>query len=152
MEAAAAAVESLALAEWLRYSRWGYAAVNAIHVLGIALLLGAVLPLSLRLLGLWPFVEPGPLYRMLSTVAATGLVVAVASGLLLFATRATEYVMLDLFFAKLALIATGIIHAALLHFGTRPTSLTRSRRRIVGAVSLLLWPAVLVCGRFLAFV
>lgn len=152
MESVVAPLEGLALAEWLRYSRWGYASVNAIHILGIALLLGAVLPLSLRLLGLWSFIELGQLYCVLSRVAAVGLVVAVASGMLLFVTRATEYAVLDLFYVKLALIAGGLVHASILHFGARATQISRAQRRFAGVLSLLLWPAVLVCGRLLAFV
>ena len=84
MEALAATVEGLALAEWLRFSRWGYAAVNALHIFGIALLVGAIVPLDLRLLGLWRSVELAPLYRMLSRIAAAGLLLAIASGALLF--------------------------------------------------------------------
>ncbi len=152
MEAVAAFLEALALAEWLRYSRWSYATLSAIHILGIALLIGAVLPLSLRLLGLWASIEIGPLYRVLSRVAGTGLIIALLSGSLLFATRATEYAALDLFIAKLALIAAGIAHAALHHFAADPVNLSRSRRIVAGLLPLLLWPAVLLCGRFLAFV
>ncbi len=152
MDAVAAALEGLALAEWLRYSRWSYATVNALHVLGIALLIGCVLPLSLRLLGLWSSVDLGSLYRVLSRVAGTGLLIAILSGLLLFATRATEYAALDLFRAKMTLILAGITLAALHHFGADPANLSPSRQRLVGALSLLLWPSVLFCGRFLAFV
>lgn len=152
MEAAATAVEALALAEWLRFSRWGYAAVNTMHVLGIALLVGAIVPLDLRLLGLWRSVELGPLYRVLSRVAATGLVLAIASGALLFSVRATEYAVLELFLAKLALITIGGGHALALHYGTGLPRASRTRQRLAGAVSLLIWPGVLVCGRLLAFV
>lgn len=152
MDAVAATVEGLALAEWLRYSRWGYATVNTVHVFGIALLVGAVVPLDLRLLGFWRSVELGPLYRVLSRAAATGLAVAIASGLLLFAVRATEYAALDLFLVKIALVGAGLALAAILHFGADLPRLAPARQRVVGAISLLLWPAVLVCGRLIAFV
>lgn len=152
MEAIAASVEGLALAEWLRFSRWGYAGVNAIHVFGIALLVGAIVPLDLRLLGLWPSIELEPLYRILSRVAAAGLLIAMASGALLFAVRATEYAALDLFIVKISLVAGGAMFAGILHFGVDLPGLALARQRLIGAVSLLLWPAVLVCGRLLAFV
>jgi hypothetical protein len=151
VEAFAAAVEGLALAEWLRYSRWSYAAVNAAHVLGIALLIGATVTLDLRLLGIWRSIEVGPLYRVLSSVAATGLAIAIVNGLLLFSVRATEYVLLDLFFVKLALIVIGAGLAAVVHFGLHIEQLTRNHQRLIGALSLLIWPSVLVCGRMLAF-
>lgn len=152
MEAFAAALEASALAEWLRYSRWGYATLNAFHVFGITLLIGAIVPLNLRLLGLWSSLELGPLYHMLSRVAATGLALAIASGSLLFAVRATEYAALDLFIAKLGLVALGTALAVIHHCGAGPAKLPRSRQRLLGFVSLLLWPVALLCGRFLAFV
>jgi hypothetical protein len=153
VEALAAAVEGLALAEWLRFSRWGYAAVNALHILGIALLVGAIVPLDLRLLGLWRSVELAPLYRMLSRIAAAGLLLAIASGALLFSVRATEYAGGALFRAKMVLVIVGVTHALALHSRTAfPGDVSRARRRFAGAVSLLLWPIVLVCGRMLGYV
>ena len=152
MDTVAAAVEGLALAEWLRFSRWGYASVNSLHVFGIALLVGAIVPLDLRLLGFWRSVELGPLYRVLSRVAAIGLAVAIASGLLLFAVRASEYAALELFLVKIALVGAGLALAAILHFGVDLPRIAPARQRLVGTISLLLWPTVLLCGRFIAFV
>jgi len=63
VDAALAALEGTALAQALRVSRWGCAAVNAGHVLGVALLVGAIVPLNLRLLGLWRGVPREPLVR-----------------------------------------------------------------------------------------
>jgi hypothetical protein len=153
VEGLAAAVEGLALAEWLRFSRWGYAAVNALHILGIALLVGAIVPLDLRLLGLWRSVELAPLYRMLSRAAAAGLLLAIASGALLFSVRATEYADGALFRAKMVLVILGALHALALHCRAEfPDGVSRAGRRFAGAVSLLLWPIVLVCGRMLGYV
>ena len=42
-------VEASALAQYLKTARWGYAAVNGLHVFGIAMLVGSILPLNLRL-------------------------------------------------------------------------------------------------------
>ena len=152
MDAVLEALGGSALAQWLRFSRWGYAAVNTAHVLGIALLVGAILPLNLRLIGVWRSVPLEPLTRVLLPVAATGLVLAMGTGALLFITRATEYAALDLFFVKLALIATGAIHAVSLHRGPGFLNASPARLRITGATSLSLWLAVLICGRMLAFV
>jgi hypothetical protein len=139
-------------AQWLRFSRWGYAAVNTAHVFGIALLVGAILPLDLRLLGVWRSVALEPLARVLIPVAATGLLLAMATGAFLFITRAPEYAALDLFLVKLALIATGAVHALSLHLGPGLQSASPARRRAAGAASLSIWLAALVCGRLLAFV
>lgn len=152
VEAAAQALEGLALAEWLRMSRWGYAAVSALHVFGIALLVGAIVPLNLRLLGLWRSMDIAALYPVLARVAGTGLVLAAASGFLLFSARAAEYAALDLFAVKLALIGGGATHALVLHLGAHFPTVSRPRQVASGVISLLVWPAALVCGRLLAFV
>jgi len=39
------AIADTSVATALRYSRWGYASINAAHVLGIALLVGSIIPL-----------------------------------------------------------------------------------------------------------
>ena len=54
MESLLAAIEATGPAQYLRVSRLGYAAVSGAHILGIAFLVGAILPLNLRLLGFWP--------------------------------------------------------------------------------------------------
>ena len=97
MEPVLDALVASAPAQWLRFSRWGYAAVNTTHVFGIALLVGAILPLDLRLIGLWRSVALEPLARVLVPVAATGLLLAVSTGAFLFITRATEYAAIELF-------------------------------------------------------
>jgi len=139
-------------AQWLRFSRWGYAAVNTTHVFGIALLVGAILPLDLRLLGLWRSVALEPLVRVLVPVAATGLALAIASGAFLFITRADEYAAIDLFLIKATLIAVGLVHALAIHLGSGLRDASPARLRAVGATSLSIWIAALICGRLLAFV
>ena len=148
-----AAVEGWAVAEYLRHARWDYAAVNAAHILGIALLVGAVLPLDLRLLGLWRGVNRALLARVLVPVAAFGLVLAVLMGVLLFSVRAGEYAGLGVFRAKMALMALGALGAVLLHrkhglmLETAPDSALRGH----AVLSLCCWLGVLGCGRAIAF-
>jgi hypothetical protein len=152
VEAVLDALVASAPAQWLRFSRWGYAAVNTTHVFGIALLVGAILPLDLRLLGFWRSVALESLARVLVPVAATGLLLAVTTGAFLFVTRAPEYAAIDLFLVKVALIATGVVHALSLHLGSGLANASPARRRAAGAASLSIWVAALVCGRLLAFV
>ncbi len=140
-----------ALADWVRRSRWGYAAINTAHVLGIALLLGSIVPLNLRLLGLWRRIEVAELSRVLVPVAACGLMLAVIAGSLMFISRAPEYAGLNLFRIKLVLVVAGAAHALAVHLGSG-FGVAPARQRRIGLVSLLVWPAALVCGRMLAFV
>ena len=139
-------------AQWLRFSRWGYAAANTAHVASIAVLVGAILPLDLRLLGAWRSVPLAPLARVLVPVAATGLACAATTGLLLFATRATEYAALDLLWLKLALVTAGTVHAVAIQAGPGLQALSAGGQRLTGSFSLTCLAGALVCGRFLAFV
>jgi hypothetical protein len=153
------ALEAVPFVAELRNSRWTYATVNASHIVGIALLFGAIVPLDLRLAGCWRSVPIRTLARILVPVAACGLALAVAAGLMLFATRATEYAALTLFWIKLALIACGVANALLLRTArqweasqTIVNTIPPPRLRAAGALSIALWLSVIVCGRMLAFV
>src|SRR5512138_707211 len=153
------ALQNLEPVATLRASRWVYPLVNTAHVLGIALLVGAIAPLDLRLLGLWRSVPLHLLARVLQPVAAIGLAVAVTAGLLLFAVGATKYAAMPLFLAKLALIAAALVNAVLLRRHpdwvlARVPGLAAEpgpRLKAAAAFSLVLWLAVILCGRFIAY-
>ena len=154
MEALLAAIEATAPAVYLRVSRLGYAAVSGAHVLGIALLIGAVLPLDLRLLGFWPKTSRESLFRILVPMAVIGLLIAAPTGLLLFSVRAQEYALVPYFQAKLALIAIGIVGALLIHHshGLTLEGASRTRLRLHAIASMTCWLGALACGRMIAFV
>lgn len=153
MEALLAALEGTPVAHTLRGSRWLYAAVNAGHIAGIALLVGAIVPLDLRLLGCWRQVPRAPLVRILVPTAASGLALAVLTGALMFSIRAREYAGVSFLQLKLALVATGTIGALALHraYGLWLEGASESRLARHAALSLLCWPAALLCGRLIAF-
>jgi hypothetical protein len=116
----------------------------------VALLFGAVVPMDLRLIGLWrPEMPLREVLRLLRPMAAAGAVLAVASGLLLFSVQATDYVALRLFFVKLTLVALGLSHALL--WGSALGSAPRAAQRTAGAVSLAAWTGALACGRLLGY-
>jgi hypothetical protein len=140
------------LADWVRLSRWGYALVNALHVLGIALLVGAIAALDLRLLGWHRRLALTALARLLQPVAIAGLLLALATGGLLFLADPQGYAALPLFWLKLTLIALAIGNALALNLGPGLAGASPRRLRLAGALSLGLWLAVLMSGRFLAFV
>ena len=153
MDALFAAIEATGVAQALRVSRWGYAFVSAAHIFGIALLVGATLPLQLRLLGLWRDIPQRSLVRILSPVAACGLALAVCAGLLLFSIRAQEYADNPFLQAKLVLVATGALSAIVLHraHGFLLEDAGRARLRLHAALSMTCWIGALICGRMIAF-
>ena len=138
----AAALEATALAQHLKVSRWTYPLVNAGHILGLALLIGAIVPMDLRLLrgdtaAVW-----------LRRYAAAGLALAATFGAMLFITQATDYLENRWFQAKLAVLSFALANVAA---HPRLSTLSTGRRRLAAGASLSLWPAVLVLGRMIGF-
>jgi len=154
VESLFAAIESTAVAEYLRVSRWGYAAVITTHILGIALLVGAIMPFNLHLLGLWRNIPRMNLARVLLPVAATGLALAVAAGTLLFSVKAAEYSQIVFLQTKIVLVAVGTLSALLLHraYGLSLHGASEPRLRTHAILSTVCWLGALVCGRLIAFV
>lgn len=152
------AIEGFSPVAALRASRWTYASVNTAHIVGFALLLGAIVPLDLRLMG-WRRAMPiGVMARVLLPVAIGGLLLAMAAGLALFSIRAVQYAGTTLFQVKMALVVCAIANALLLHRAaqweaeqTRAGVMPPMRLRVAGALSILLWLSVVTCGRMLAF-
>lgn len=153
MQALLAAVEATSIAQYLRASRWGYAAVSFTHILGFALLIGAIVPLNLRLLGLWPAIRRSTLMRVLVPAAAFGLMLAVPAGLLLFSVKAQDYSSIGFLQVKLALIGAGILSAVTAHlrYGLALESASEKRLRLHALISLGCWLGALCLGRLIAF-
>jgi hypothetical protein len=158
MEAWPAALEASTLARALRGSVWAYPLVNAGHLLGVALLIGAIVPLDLRILGMWPTVPLPPLWRVLTRMAVIGLGLAGVCGALLFMTRAAAYVGEGLFVAKMIVVATGIVNALWLRAAVaarRPAWWAASRPPALvkgsALLSLAAWLAALTLGRLVGY-
>lgn len=153
MESLLAALEATTASQYLRSSRLGYAALSGTHVLGIALLVGAIVPLNLRLLGLWSSIPRPSLLRVLVPVAATGFALAGITGSLLFAVRAPEYAAIPYLQVKLLLVFVALLSALAIHleYGLTLDGASNRRARFHALLSLLCWLGALACGRMIAF-
>jgi hypothetical protein len=154
----AQALQDTAIATALRQSFWVYPLVNAGHIVGLALLFGAIVPLDLRLVGLWGNLSLAAMSRVLLPVAIAGLVLAVPTGALLFAVRASEYAVMPLLWLKVGLIAGAIANALLLRLSLAWTVHERSelfgttpRLQVAGVLSIGLWLAAIVAGRMIGY-
>jgi hypothetical protein len=153
MDETLAAIQAGILSQAIRFSQWRYAAVNTAHILGIALLVGAIVPMDLRLLGAWRRLPHAELARLLLPVAAAGLVLAATAGVLLFVVRAKEYGVHPLFQVKMLIALTGVAAALVAHAraGLWLERITPGQARLHGAISLVCWIGALVCGRMIAY-
>jgi hypothetical protein len=147
-----AALERAPWITGLRDSYLAYPLVNTLHIIGIALLFGAIVPLDLRLIG-WRR-EAGPVDRLeslLLPVAIAGLVIAIPAGFLLFATDARAYAASPLFRVKMLLIAAALANALWLRSNYACGARPGRRVALAAAASVLLWLAVIVVGRLLGY-
>jgi hypothetical protein len=143
-------------------SSWLFAIVESFHLVGLALLGGAILIVDLRLIGLGLRDESvAELAQGARPWLLGGLTAMLVSGLLLYLSEATKFYsegfwdsaefpfIYKMLFLVLALIFT---------FGVRQRLLTSEfahahpmLARLVGATSLLLWLGVAVGGRGIGF-
>lgn len=121
-------------------------------MLAIALLVGAIVALDLRLLGLWRSAPVAALAPPLVTVSAVGLGFAALTGVALLVVQATEYASNPLLYVKFGAILVGLINLAALHrVGDWTDDRFARRRGVAGAVSLLAWLTALTAGRMIAY-
>lgn len=153
MDGLLAALEGTALAQALRGSRWFYAGVNAAHILAIALLIGSIIPLNLRLFGVWRAISRETVVRVCAPVAASGLILALITGPLLFSVRAREYGDVGFLQLKLAFITIGVLSALALCRAHGFLLKDAPRGHLAGhaVLSTVCWLGALVCGRLIAF-
>ena len=149
---ALAAVENLPAIAALRESYLVYPLVNALHIVGVALLFGAIVPLDLRLAG-WrrQTAAVDGLSQLLLPVAIFGFVLAALAGLLLFATDARAYAASPLFQAKLLLIALALANAVALRRVDWRNAASSRRVALAGAASIVLWLGSILLGRLICY-
>ena len=133
-----------------------YLFVNAAHIASIGLLIGGILPLDLRLAGLFRGVPLAAIAPFLLRSAAVGLGLAIITGLCLFSVKPREYLANAAFLWKLALLALALVNIVVQH-GNRhfrqalDGGTVHLSVRLVAAGSAVLWLAVLVAGRWIGF-
>jgi hypothetical protein len=143
-------------AVWLQYNWIAYLFVNACHILGIGLVLGAILPLDLRLLGLFKSVPLTVIGPFLSRCAATGVGLAAVTGLWLFSVKPDEYLHNPAFLTKAVLLGLAVGNVVAQHampgfrWAVHGGAVSVSVKMFAG-LSVVLWLSVLVAGRWIGF-
>jgi hypothetical protein len=136
---------------WIASHPIAYPALEVVHIVGIALLLGSLVLLEFRVWGAAPALPMQPLARLALSITAAGFVLALCSGLLMFAARPGELLANRAFLIKMGLLLVAAMNAALFH---SRDGLQRSDgvARLQTALSLGLWLAAIICGRWIAYV
>jgi len=154
-----AAIERLPLAIAMRQELWLYPAVEIVHILGFVTLVGSILILDLRLLGLTRGLPVRALARHVLPWSFGALLLIVPTGLLMFIAHAGDLVGNTAFILKMSLLFCAAINAAIFHVGVFRTAVDWDSgvavpvaAKMHASISLLIWISVIACGRLLAYV
>ncbi len=141
-------------------SEWMFPTFEAIHVVAIVTVIGAIAIMDMRLLGLASGNRTvQALARDTLPVTWMAFALAVTSGLLLFVSKATSYMANPYFLWKLALMGLAGLNMAVFHrhiskgmdrWGA-PGAAIPLNAKMAGAFSLALWMAIPFCGRVIGF-
>lgn len=125
-----------------------FAIIEMGHLIGLALLGGAVLITDLTALGLVRLPRDlARIERNLSPIALAGLATLLVSGFLLLADGPLRYYGNAAFRAKMALLAVAAVFYFTLHRRALRAQTSPAGVRTVALVSLTLWFAVALAGR-----
>jgi hypothetical protein len=150
--------EALAIARAMREWLWLYPAVEIVHIVGFTMLVGSVAMFDLRVLGLSKAIPVRALSRHLLPWSVGALALIVPTGLMMFSAHAEDFLGNRAFQLKMALLLTAALNA--IYFRTGPYQTVRGwdvqspapwDARVSVALSLVLWVAIISCGRLLAY-
>ena len=152
-------LEGLAWTTAIRESPWGYPIMETAHVASIVFFAGLVIVMDLRLVGLaFTYVPLTQIQRRLFPWQMAGFVPSTATGLLLCCIDPLRYYGNVFFWVKLGMLVLAGINALAFHRTIYRTAVPWDEDpqvpgtvRLAGAVSLLLWSAIIVSGRLIAF-
>jgi hypothetical protein len=134
----------------LQTHAWAFPALEIVHICGIALLLGNLALLELRVFGLGAGLPVKDLARLSLSVALTGFTLAAASGLLMFASQPAELLSNRAFTLKMLLLFAAGCNAAWFH-GRGSLDKLDAWARVQMVLSTVIWLAVVACGRWIAY-
>jgi hypothetical protein len=152
LTAAFTALEQSSLGAAARGSAWLYPLANLGHVLGAALLVGAIVTFDIQVLRRAKNV--GVIARAVTPVAGFGLALQVASGVVLLAADSMPVVVNPAFQFKMAMFALGLVNVAVFRWrfgGGLKAETPLDGAAGFAAVSLASWLLVLLAGRFIAY-
>jgi hypothetical protein len=135
---------------------WWFPLLESIHIVAATFVLGSILMVDLRLLGL--AARRHPLSRIIKEVVPWTIgafAVAAVAGFGLFVTQASRYAGNRAFQVKVVLLVLAVANMAAFHLITRrgiaawdTTEITSASARLAGGLSLALWVGVMLAGRW----
>jgi hypothetical protein len=142
---------------WVGESLWAYPFFETMHTIGMAMVIGALGLIDLRILGFKPELPILGTQKLLP-LAWIGFTMNLVSGLTLFTSDAQHFWSSYTFRIKIVLIILGGINAAILSsrmFGEprpgTPAVVPTSGTKWIAATSLVFWFGAICAGRLIAY-
>lgn len=137
---------------------WAWPLAETLHFLGLSLLIGVIGILDLRMLGMAKGLSVRSMHRLVPW-GVLGFVLNLVSGISFVAADPGRFLPSGYFQVKLILIVAAGINVLVFYLTLYRESLewgpeadVPASAKIVAVTSLLLWSAVTIIGRFMAFV
>jgi len=141
----------------VRSELWGWPLALTLHAIGTALVIGLILVIGLRLLGLFKLIPYASLNRLFPVVWAA-LALQLISGFTLWMTKPTQYVVDVAFLLKFSLVVVGTILTMSLYGTVMREAVSWDAQRTVSsratkfvALTLVVWCGALIAGRLTAY-
>ena len=153
-------IEQAAFFAWVRESRslLAYPGILLLHTLGMAVVVGLIAGIDLRILGFAPALPLAPMRKFLPIMWAAFAVNAVTGTILLAADATTKLTNPD-FFVKMGFILLAVILQRLIDARVFPAAAAADdtiplprRTKVLAASSLVCWLGAITAGRLLAYV
>jgi hypothetical protein len=135
---------------WIVESPFAYPLLEAAHIVGIALLVGNLALFEMRVWGFGAALPVPALARLALRLALAGFALIGLSGLLMFAGQPAELLANDAFVVKMGLVLLAGLNAASFHARGGLALMDRTARVQTG-FSMGRWLAVIICGRWIAY-
>lgn len=129
---------------------WAYPALEVLHIVGIALLLGNLVLLEIRVWGVAATLPLPALARLALPLVLTGFGLCAVSGLLMFASQPLDLLGNRVFVVKMGLLMVAGSNAAIFHARGGLSRLDRAAR-LQTVLSLGIWITVIILGRSIAY-
>jgi hypothetical protein len=159
LQAFGAWLENTAVSQYISVSTWAFPTIESLHVLFLVTVVGSIVIVDLRLLGL---ASADSRVTRLSVnvlpITWTAFLGALITGSLLFSSKASAYLANGPFRAKMILMAVAGVNMVVFHILTYRSvadwddrRITPPPARIAGLLSLLFWIGIVACGRWIGF-
>jgi hypothetical protein len=152
-------LESSWLAESVRQSLWLYPLLEILHILSFSILFGSVVLFDLRLLGFSRRLPITALAKHLFPWVYLSFGGTILTGFCLFIVDAIVIAANLAFRLKLLLILLAAINAAVYQRSVSKSSKKWNvgvssplKVKVIAVISLILWTAVIICGRLIAYI